>query len=134
MNRPLNRILPRVTGPASVWTWVKWSLLAALLIALAIVARLVQTEIETSRLQARYLSELTRDVGYTVEAGPSDHIRFPANGPYDQRFGYAMIPRSSSGCSRAASSSASRRAIRSGCWRSASAGCSFLMKRRTRRA
>lgn len=92
MNRPLNRILPRVTGPASVWTWVKWSLLAALLIALAIVARLVQTEIETSRLQARYLSELTRDVGYTVEAGPSDHIRFPANGPYDQRFGYAMIP------------------------------------------
>ena len=28
MNRPLNRILPRVTGPASVWTWVKWSLLA----------------------------------------------------------------------------------------------------------
>ena len=41
MNRPLNRILPRVTGLASVWTWVKWSLLAALLIAVAIVARLV---------------------------------------------------------------------------------------------
>ncbi len=92
MNRPLNRILPRVTGLASVWTWVKWSLLAALLIAVAIVARLVQSEIETSRLQAHYLSELTRDVGYTVETGPSDHIRFPANGPYDQRLGYAMIP------------------------------------------
>ncbi|WP_455726828.1 transglycosylase domain-containing protein, partial [Burkholderia stabilis] len=92
MNRPLNRILPRVTGLASVWTWVKWSLLAALVIAVAIVARLVQTEIETSRLQAHYLSELTRDVGYTVETGASDHIRFPANGPYDQRFGYAMIP------------------------------------------
>ena len=56
MNRPLNRILPRVTGPASVWTWVKWSLLAALLIAVAIIARLVQSEIETSRLQAHYLS------------------------------------------------------------------------------
>ncbi|WP_249043967.1 M48 family metalloprotease, partial [Burkholderia diffusa] len=41
-----------------------------------------RTEIETSRLQAHYLSELTRDVGYTVEAGASDHIRFPANGPY----------------------------------------------------
>ncbi|MCA7900269.1 transglycosylase domain-containing protein [Burkholderia cepacia] len=92
MNRPLNRILPRVTGPASVWTWVKWSLLAALLIAVAIVARLVQSEIETSRLQAHYLSDLTRDVGYTLEAGPSDRIRFPANGPYDQRLGYAMIP------------------------------------------
>ncbi|KPJ34571.1 glycosyl transferase family 51 [Burkholderia multivorans] len=92
MNRPLNRILPRVTGAASVWTWVKWSLLAALLIAVAIIARVVQTEIETSRLQAHYLSELTRDIGYTVEAGASDHIRFPANGPYDRRLGYALIP------------------------------------------
>lgn len=92
MNRPLNRILPRVTGIASVWTWIKWSLLAAVLIAVAIVARLVQVEIETSRLQARYLSDLTRDVGYAVEAGASDHVRFPANGPYDERFGYAMIP------------------------------------------
>ncbi|MBN3790833.1 transglycosylase domain-containing protein [Burkholderia sp. Ac-20353] len=92
MNRPLNRNLPRVTGAASVWTWIKWSLVAVLLIAIAIVVRLVQVEIETSRLQARYLSELTRDIGYTVESGASDHIRFPAEGPYDQRFGYAMIP------------------------------------------
>ncbi len=92
MNRPLNRILPRMTGSASVWTWVKWSLLAALLIAIAIVARLVITEIQTSRLQAHYLSELTRDLSYTVEAGPSDHIRFPVNGPYDERLGYSMIP------------------------------------------
>ncbi|RQS74981.1 glycosyl transferase family 51 [Burkholderia sp. Bp8963] len=92
MNRPLNRNLPRVTGAASVWTWIKWSLVAALLIAIAIVARLVQVEIETSRLQARYLSALTRDVGYTVESGASDHIRFPAEGPYDKRLGYAMIP------------------------------------------
>ncbi|RQR59487.1 glycosyl transferase family 51 [Burkholderia sp. Bp9126] len=92
MNRPLNRILPRVIGIASVWTWIKWSLLATVLIALAIVARLVQVEFETSRLQARYLSDLTRDVGYAVEAGASDHVRFPANGPYDERLGYAMIP------------------------------------------
>lgn len=56
MNRPLNRILPRMTGSASVWTWVKWSLLAALVIALAILVRLVMTEIATSRMQAHYLS------------------------------------------------------------------------------
>ena len=80
MNRPLNRILPRVTGPASVWTG---QVAVALLIAVAIIARLVQSEIETSRLQAHYLSGFTRDVGYTVDG--SDHIRFPANGPYDQR-------------------------------------------------
>ncbi|KVT40364.1 transglycosylase domain-containing protein [Burkholderia ubonensis] len=92
MNRPLNRILPRVTGIASVWTWIKWSLVAAMLVAVAIIARLVMVEIETSRLQARYLSELARDVGYAVEAGASDHVRFPASGPYDERLGYAMIP------------------------------------------
>ncbi|KVP48891.1 transglycosylase domain-containing protein [Burkholderia ubonensis] len=92
MNRPQNRILPRVTGIASVWTWIKWSLVAAMLVAVAIIARLVMVEIETSRLQARYLSELTRDVGYGVEAGASDHVRFPASGPYDERLGYAMIP------------------------------------------
>jgi len=92
MNRPLIRIPPRATGAASVWKWVKWSLIAATLVAAAIVARLCQVEIETSRLQARYLSELTRDVGYTVEMGESDHIHFPADGPYDQRLGYAMLP------------------------------------------
>ena len=57
-------------------------------------ARLVQVEIETSRLQARYLSELTRDVGFSVEPGPSHTIRFPPadKGPYDSRLGYALLP------------------------------------------
>ena len=80
MNRPLNRILPRVTGPASVWTWVKWSLLAALLIAVAIIARLVQSEIETSRLQAHYLSEPPA-MSATRSRRLSDHIRFPRTAP-----------------------------------------------------
>ena len=66
-------------------------MLAALLIAVAIIARLVQSEIETSRLQAHYLSGFTRDVGYTVETTERSHP-LPANGPYDQRLGYAMIP------------------------------------------
>jgi membrane peptidoglycan carboxypeptidase len=92
MNRPPIRVPLRATGAASVWKWVKWSLFAAVLVAVAIVARLCQVEIETSRLQARYLSELTRDVGSTVEDGASDRIRFPADGPYDQRLGYAQLP------------------------------------------
>ena len=92
MNRPLIRTPPRATAAASVWKWIKWTLFAATLVTIAIVARLFQAEFETSRLQARYLSELTRDVGYTVETGPSDHIHFPGDGPYDMRLGYAMIP------------------------------------------
>ena len=52
------------------------------------------SEIETSRLQARYLSELTRDVGFYVADGPSHSIRFPQadTGPYDNRLGYAQLP------------------------------------------
>jgi membrane peptidoglycan carboxypeptidase len=63
-------------------------------LALAWVARMVQVEIETSRLQARYLSELTSDVGFSVADGPSHSIRFPQTdkGPYDSRLGYALLP------------------------------------------
>ncbi|QQC66053.1 transglycosylase domain-containing protein [Paraburkholderia ginsengisoli] len=97
MNRPLLRFPLRATGttPVRKWLkWLKWGLAAALLIALALVVRVVQVEIETSRLQARYLSELTRDVGFSVADGPSHSIRFPQadKGPYDNRLGYALLP------------------------------------------
>ena len=92
MNRPLVRLPLRITAAPSVWKWIKWSLVAAVLVALAILAKLCQIEIETSRLQARYLSELTRDVDFTLADGASPNIRFPANGPYDERLGYALLP------------------------------------------
>ncbi|MFM0339177.1 transglycosylase domain-containing protein [Paraburkholderia fungorum] len=94
MNRPLVRFPLRATGTASVRKWLKWGLVAAFLLALALAARFCQIEIETSRFQARYLSELTRDVGFSVAGGPSNSIRFPLadQGPYDSRFGYALLP------------------------------------------
>jgi membrane peptidoglycan carboxypeptidase len=94
MNRPLVRLPFRATGTASVRKWFKWALVAALLLALALAARFCQNEIETSRLQAHYLSELTRDVGFSVADGPSHSIRFPEadKGPYDSRLGYALLP------------------------------------------
>ena len=95
MNRPMVRFPLRAIGAASVRKWFKWLIAAIFLTALAIVARLCEIEIETSRLQARYLSELTRDVGFTVAGGPSSSIRFPAisaHGPYDKRLGYALLP------------------------------------------
>ncbi|WP_133645967.1 transglycosylase domain-containing protein [Paraburkholderia flava] len=92
MNRPLVRIPHRAIGTTSFWTWFKWLLFVAFLLAVAITYRVVRTEIETSRLQAHYLSELTRDVGFTVGEGRSDSIRFPAKGPYDTRLGYAQLP------------------------------------------
>ncbi|WCM24190.1 transglycosylase domain-containing protein [Paraburkholderia bryophila] len=94
MNRPLVRLPFRATGMAPVRKWFKWVLAAAFLLALALLVRFCQIEIQTSRLQAHYLSELTRDVGFSVAEGPSHSIRFPqANqGPYDSRLGYALLP------------------------------------------
>src|ERR1700684_2564271 len=94
MNRPLVRLPLRATGTASVRNWLIWGLAAAFLLALAVAAHFIQAEIETSRLQARYLSELTRDVGFSVAEGPSHAIRFPQadKGPYDTRLGYALLP------------------------------------------
>lgn len=93
MNRPSIRFPLRTVGAGPLWRWVKWGFVVAVLVTLVIVARLVQIEIDTSRLQARYLSELTRDIGFAVESGPSHSIRFPnTNGPYDVRLGYAELP------------------------------------------
>jgi len=91
MNRPL-RFPLRTFGTTSVWKWFRWLLFLGILAAVAIGVRMVQIEMDTSRLQARYLSELTRDVGFTVADGPSDNIRFPTDGPYDIRLGYALLP------------------------------------------
>lgn len=94
MNRPLVRLPFRATGMAPVRKWFKWVLAAAFLFALALAVRFCQIEIQTSRLQAHYLSELTRDVGFSVAEGPSHSIRFPQTdqGPYDSRLGYALLP------------------------------------------
>jgi membrane peptidoglycan carboxypeptidase len=91
MNRPL-RFPLRAIGTTPVWKWFKWLFFAGFLVAVALGVRFVQIEMDTSRLQARYLSELTRDVGFTVSEGPSDNIRFPTDGPYDIRLGYALLP------------------------------------------
>lgn len=93
MNRPLLRVPPlRTTGATSSWKWLKWAIFLAFLVAVAAGVRVVQIEMDTSRLQAHYLSELTSEVGFTVATGPSDSVRFPKDGPYDVRLGYTLLP------------------------------------------
>ena len=65
--------------------------LAAVLVAAATYA--VIDEIQSSRLQARVLGKLAGELRFKVEPGPSDAIRFPGPGPYDERLGYRSIPR-----------------------------------------
>lgn len=50
-------------------------------------------EASTSTLQARWFSARGRDLDWSVRAGPSERIRFPAAGPWDERLGYVALPR-----------------------------------------
>jgi membrane peptidoglycan carboxypeptidase len=50
-------------------------------------------EMRTSTLQSRYFSAIGREIGWTVEPGPSARIVFPESGPMDERLGYTAIPR-----------------------------------------
>lgn len=72
--------------------WVRvtgWTATATLVASLGAAA---WWEMRTSSLQAHLLSRLARDLTWTVGTGPSDSIRFPGHGPYDQRLGYTRIP------------------------------------------
>ncbi|CAB3780069.1 transglycosylase domain-containing protein [Pararobbsia alpina] len=92
MNQPLARFYPRAATLRSLRQWRWWLFAVFFLLVCAIAVRMVQTEIQTSERQARYLSELGRDIAFTVGNGRSDSIRYPAAGPYDLRFGYASLP------------------------------------------
>jgi membrane peptidoglycan carboxypeptidase len=56
------------------------------------IAKMVREEVQTSKYQARYLSEISQQLSYKLELGASNSIRYPAAGPYDQRLGYTQLP------------------------------------------
>lgn len=49
-------------------------------------------ELQTSQLQARWLSRYAATLNYEVQPGASSDIRFPEEGPFDRRLGYALLP------------------------------------------
>jgi len=72
---------------------LKWLAILLLAAVLAVLAWLVEGELRTSRLQARYFSAIGREASFHTAAGPSDSIRFPSrSGPYDLRMGYQQLP------------------------------------------
>lgn len=68
-----------------------WVLLALILLPLLLVGLLVW-ELMSSDLQARYLAKTAAKMTWKVQSGPSERIRFPQGGPYDQRLGYSKLP------------------------------------------
>ena len=63
-----------------------------LMVAVLVISFTAYSEFQASRLQARYFAGLARDMKFTVQPGASTSIRFPQNGPYDQRLGYSELP------------------------------------------
>ena len=87
--------LPRVAASGlSRWQRVGLFLLATLLVSgFAVLALTVVVEVRTSRLQAKWLAAFDAKLRYRLQPGASDMIRFPGDGPYDQRLGYHALPR-----------------------------------------
>lgn len=62
------------------------------LVLAALLGLAVRHEAQASRLQARYFARQASQLTTEMGEGPSDRIRFPGDGPYDVRFGYARLP------------------------------------------
>jgi membrane peptidoglycan carboxypeptidase len=75
------------------WKKAHRPLTLLLLAVLAMLAWTAVDEYQTSSRQARYLSRYAEKLTFQVEPGPSDAIAYPGPGPYDQRLGYAQLPR-----------------------------------------
>ncbi|CAI8984265.1 Peptidoglycan glycosyltransferase [Pseudomonas sp. IT-347P] len=69
-----------------------WKAFWLLLLIIAVVVGLAASkEMRTSRFQARELSQYAAGLTYKLEPGPSEAIRYPGNGPFDQRLGYSAL-------------------------------------------
>lgn len=67
--------------------------LAATLVFIGFVLTgIVTEEVRTSKYQARYLSEISKQLSFKLQPGASSSVRYPEYGPYDQRLGYTLIP------------------------------------------
>ena len=72
--------------------WSRAGVFGAVLAALVALTCGLATELKTSWGQAELLSRMVRGLTFRVEPGPSDAIRFPSAGPYDERLGYVGLP------------------------------------------
>ncbi|MDD2660597.1 MAG: transglycosylase domain-containing protein [Methylococcales bacterium] len=67
-------------------------IVAVLLVVGFVIFTLVQEEVKTSKLQARYLSAISEQLSFKLVPGPSSSVRYPEYGPYDERLGYTILP------------------------------------------
>jgi len=73
--------------------FVRWRFFGGLafLIAAVVLCVLAAVEFKTFYFEARLLSWFAQKLSFSVEPGPNSLPRFPADGPYDKRLGYARL-------------------------------------------
>ena len=57
----------------------------------ATITTLLKKEVQTSKYQAHYLSEISKQLSSELKQGHSSAVRYPDHGPYDQRLGYTLL-------------------------------------------
>ena len=85
---------PKMPRPKIRRRWTVWRVLFWLLILLLLTTAggLLAYEMRTSWLQAREIPRYANTLDYSLEAGPSEAVHYPAHGPFDHRLGYARLP------------------------------------------
>ncbi|MDD5276550.1 MAG: transglycosylase domain-containing protein [Methylovulum sp.] len=58
-----------------------------------VVTKLIRQEVQTSKYQAHYLSQISKQLSFKLMPGSSQSIRYPEYGPYDERLGYTLLPK-----------------------------------------
>lgn len=69
------------------------SRIAAITLTILILSGLIALDMRSSWAESRILSVVARRAAYSVQPGPSHTLDRPADGPYDERLGYAHLPR-----------------------------------------
>ena len=69
---------------------LRWMVVLAIL---ALIGWGVHYEMRTSYLEAWIFTRLDRGMSFAAQPGPSEAIRFPKHGPYDERLGYVALPK-----------------------------------------
>jgi membrane peptidoglycan carboxypeptidase len=99
---PSNASFPEEAAPGTVaqapramrrtgrrWWWL---VLGVGVLLLTAAAGVLLFEAHTSQLQARFLTRYAGTLSFKVEPWASDSVRFPRQGPFNQRLGYTEIP------------------------------------------
>lgn len=78
------------TPPTRPFRWPLYLVVMPLLVSVGI---LFAYELYSSRLQAREIAGFVETLDYEIGKGPSDAVRYPTDGPFDERLGYTELPR-----------------------------------------